>query len=121
MDDYEKQQTWILHCDGASCHLSRETQAALQALGIRTVVHPPYSPDMAPCDFFLLPFLKYEMRGIKFDTPEVLQTFLVEKLIAMGDITIERVFRSWITRLEFVIDSNGEYSSSLKTLYNMLF
>ena len=24
-------------------------------MGIKTVPHPPYSPDLAPCDFWLLP------------------------------------------------------------------
>ena len=26
-------------------------------MGIKTVPHPPYSPDLAPCDFWLLPKL----------------------------------------------------------------
>ena len=33
-------------------------------MGINTVRHPPYSPDLAPCDFWLFPKLKgccYEM------------------------------------------------------------
>ena len=24
-------------------------------MGIKTVLHPPYSPDLAPCDFWLFP------------------------------------------------------------------
>ena len=27
-------------------------------MGIKTVRHPPYSPDLAPCDFFLFPKLR---------------------------------------------------------------
>ena len=33
-------------------------------MGIKTVRHPPYSPDVAPCDFWLFPKLsgcRYEM------------------------------------------------------------
>ena len=27
-------------------------------MGIKTVLQPPYSPDLAPCDFWLFPKLK---------------------------------------------------------------
>ena len=27
-------------------------------MGINTVPHPPYSPDLAPCDFWLFPKLR---------------------------------------------------------------
>ena len=27
-------------------------------MGIKTVPHPPYSPDLAPCDFWLFPKLR---------------------------------------------------------------
>jgi hypothetical protein len=35
---------------------------------IECVPHPPYSPDLAPCDFFLFPRLKSELRGQGFDS-----------------------------------------------------
>ena len=33
-------------------------------MGIKTVRHPPYSPDLAPCDFCLSPKLK----GSRYET-----------------------------------------------------
>ena len=35
-------------------------------IGIKTVCHPPYSPDLASCDFWL--FLK--LRGCRYETIE---------------------------------------------------
>ena len=35
-------------------------------MGIKTVSHPPYSPDFAPCDFWLFPKLK----GCRYETIE---------------------------------------------------
>ena len=32
--------------------------------------HPPYSPDLAPNDFSLFPYVKNKMRGQRFSTPE---------------------------------------------------
>ena len=33
-------------------------------MGIKTVPHPPYSPDLAPCDFCLFP----KLRGSRYET-----------------------------------------------------
>ena len=38
----------------------------LTKMGIKTVPHPPYSPDLAPCDFCLFP----KLRGCHFETIE---------------------------------------------------
>ena len=35
-------------------------------MGIKTVSHPPYSPDLAPCDFWLFP----KPRGCRSETIE---------------------------------------------------
>jgi hypothetical protein len=32
------------------------------------IPHPPYSPDLAPCDFFLFPKMKFKLKGLRFDT-----------------------------------------------------
>ena len=38
----------------------------LTKMGIKTVPHPPYSPDLAPCDFWLFP----KLRGYRYETIE---------------------------------------------------
>ena len=35
-------------------------------MGIKTVPHPPYSPDLAHCDFCLFP----KLRGYRYETIE---------------------------------------------------
>jgi hypothetical protein len=37
------------------------------------IPHPPYSPDLAPCDFFLFPKMKLKLKGRRFDTTEEMQ------------------------------------------------
>jgi hypothetical protein len=37
------------------------------------IPHPPYSPNLAPCDFFLLPKMKLKLKGRRFDTNEEIQ------------------------------------------------
>jgi hypothetical protein len=37
------------------------------------IPHPLYSPDLAPCDFFLFPKTKLKLKGHRFDTIEEIQ------------------------------------------------
>jgi hypothetical protein len=48
---------------------------ALRALKFEVMKHPPYSPDLAPSDFYLLGPMKEHLRGPKFaDDNEVMDT-----------------------------------------------
>lgn len=55
----------LLH-DNAPIHTSRIVLAALHKAGFDILEHPPYSPDLAPSDYYLFPKLKKELRGKKF-------------------------------------------------------
>jgi hypothetical protein len=48
-----REQTWLLHHDNAPSHTSVLTQQFLAKNKIPVIPHPPYSPDLAPCEFFL--------------------------------------------------------------------
>ena len=39
-------------------------------MGIKTVPHPPYSPDLVHCDFWLFPKPKEKLRSCRYDTIE---------------------------------------------------
>ena len=41
----------LLHHDNAAPHKARLTQQFLEEQGITLLPHPPYSPDLAPCNF----------------------------------------------------------------------
>jgi hypothetical protein len=34
------------------------------------IPHPPYSPDLAPCDIFLFSKMKLKLKGRRFDAIE---------------------------------------------------
>ena len=46
---------WHFHQDNAPVHNSFLVTDYLTKMGIKTVPQPPYSPDVAPCDFWLFP------------------------------------------------------------------
>ena len=41
--------------------------------GMKPAQHPPYSPDLSPCDFFLFPRIKDSLRGIRSQSTEELK------------------------------------------------
>ncbi|UYV78080.1 hypothetical protein LAZ67_16000042 [Cordylochernes scorpioides] len=49
----------LLHHDNARPHTSAQTLDFLANSGVQLVTHPPYSPDLAPCDFFYIQKLIY--------------------------------------------------------------
>ncbi|KAL7724275.1 hypothetical protein ACLKA6_013699 [Drosophila palustris] len=60
----------LFHQDNAPCHKSMKTMAKLHELGFGLLPHPPYSPDLAPSDFFLFSDLKRMLAGKKFSADE---------------------------------------------------
>jgi hypothetical protein len=61
-----------MHHDNAPCHTSLVTRQFLADTKITVCPHPSYSPDLAPCDFWLFPKIKLTMKGSRFDTiPEI--------------------------------------------------
>lgn len=66
-------KNWILPNDSASAHMSLVTQF-LASNNMAVVLHLPYSPDLASCDFFLFPKLKIKMKSRRFVSVEDIQT-----------------------------------------------
>ena len=61
-----KSGQWHFHRDNAPVHNSILVTDYLTKMGINTVPHNPYSPDLAPCDFWLFP----KHRGCRYKTIE---------------------------------------------------
>ena len=57
----------FLH-DNAAAHGALATQKKLAYLGFQCLDHPPYSPDLVPSDYHLLPGLKKQLKGRHFSS-----------------------------------------------------
>ena len=57
----------LLH-DDAPAHKSARVQEYLKESGLDVLDHPPYSPDLFPCDFWLFPRLKEMLAGHRFES-----------------------------------------------------
>ena len=57
----------------------------LTKMGINTVPQPPYSPDFAPCDFWLFP----RLRGCRYETIEEMKEVVTK---VMDTLTQEDLY-----------------------------
>ena len=57
----------LLLQDNAPAHTSQVAMTAATECRFDFLPHPPYSPDMAPSDFYLFPKLKSYLRGTQYE------------------------------------------------------
>lgn len=67
----------LLH-DNAPPHKSLVAQAAIRECGFAQLHHPPYSPDLAPSDYFLFPNTKKYLKGKRFESAEEIMSSIWE-------------------------------------------
>ena len=64
----------FFHHDNASGHTSAIATAKLFDLRYEILPHPPFSPDLAPSDYFLFPNMKTWLGGKRFSSNEEIIT-----------------------------------------------
>jgi hypothetical protein len=73
---------------------------------------PPYSPDLAPSDFYLFGTVKNRLEQIQASDADDFFEQLTEILNSISPEELERVFAAWIDRIRQVSEGNGEYLTS---------
>lgn len=100
----------ILHQDNAPKHRAVETQTTITIqLGAEVFEHPPYSPDLAPCDFSLFPKLKVELKGHRFIGFHDFQTRALAVLHSFDASFYKNIFSQWVQRHEQCVEVRSAY------------
>jgi hypothetical protein len=73
------------------------------------IPQPPYSPDLAPGDFYLFGPVKNRLEKIQASDADDFFEQLEEILSSIAVEELERVFAAWIDRVRQVSEGNGEY------------
>jgi hypothetical protein len=97
-----------LHFDNASSHRAR-TSTAQAEHDFTLLPHPPYSPDLAPADFFLFGTLKKKLSGCVFKNQNDVERKLKELLPKISPEMLERTFHNWMDRCDKIREKGGEY------------
>ena len=100
---------WKLHRDNARPHTAKVVTEFLEERKIEIVPHPPYSPDLAPCDFHLYPTLKKNIKGRRFDSAQAALDAVQGILKRMSEEGFQGVYEKWQERWLKCIKLGGEY------------
>ncbi len=101
-------QEWFLHRDNAPVHTAATVKDYLTAKGIKTIRHPPYSPDLAPADFFLFPKVKSELAGLSL-TQGTFQKTWDGVVCKIAKNVFAAAFRRWMEQCEKSVRVGGNY------------
>ncbi|KAI6650118.1 Transposase [Oopsacas minuta] len=85
----------ILH-DNARPHKSLAVGQKIKDMGMHEVPHPPYSPDIAPCDFWLFRKLKDDLSGREFEDQLSLGRAIYRYLNVIAKDEYRKTFENWI-------------------------
>ncbi|CAK9803228.1 Histone-lysine N-methyltransferase SETMAR [Anthophora quadrimaculata] len=98
----------ILH-DNARPHVARTIVDHLQQFGWDIITHPPYSPDLEPNDYHLLPELKENLAGMRFSNDDEVKDEVLRFLNDMAASWYGMGIQKLLQRLQKCIDRNGDY------------
>jgi len=100
---------WILPHDNAPAHTSHLVQQFLAKHGTAQLQQAPYSPDLAPCDFFLFPRLKKGLKGHRFEATEDISRNSVKTLLDIPKEEFAKCFQQWQKRWAKCVAAEGNY------------
>jgi len=99
----------LLH-DNASVHKAKKAQTAIAECGFHEMNHPPYSPYLAPCDYFLFRHLKKHLRGRRFSSDTDVQADVTSWLEGKDSGFYLAEMLSLPAKWNKCIELNGGYS-----------
>ena len=73
-------------------HTVLSVQQFLTKGGMTPTPHPPYSPNLAPSDFFLFPWMKKVLKGKRFANVEEVKQKMAETLKKHQHSRVQKLF-----------------------------
>ena len=74
-------------------------------MGIKTVPYTPYSPDLAPCNFWLFP----KLRGCRYETIEEMKEAVTKVIDTLTQEDCHGDFQKLLGQYNKCIEAGGDY------------
>ena len=74
-------------------------------MNIKTVPHPPYSRDLAPCDFCLFP----KLIGCRYERIEEMKEVVTKVIVTLTQEDFHGVFQKFLERHKKCIAARGDH------------
>ena len=90
-------------------HKTKKVNEFLMKKQICVIDHPPYSSDLAPCDYFLSPKLKTAMKEAFYDDVPTIQAAVTQVLKNIPKNEFKKSMDKLLDLSKRCIDLNGSY------------
>ena len=100
-----KSGQWHFYQDNAPVHNSILVTDYLTYMGIKTVPHPPYCQDLAPCDFFL----SSKLRGCRYETIEEMKETVTTVINTLTQEDFHGACEKLLEQYSKCIAAGGDY------------
>jgi histone-lysine N-methyltransferase SETMAR len=88
-----------VYADNARPHTAKKVTEFLAGNGMKRASHPPYSLDLAPCDFYVFGYIKDRLAGASSEEPDQLLQAIDAIFQSIKKSTVECVSQKWMDRL----------------------
>ena len=100
---------WVLHHNNTPAHTEFSIRGFLAKKNIPLLLHPPYSPDLAPCDFYLFRKLKSNLKGHHFGTMENIKQIVTDEIHTLTENDFRYCCDQWKIRWKHCVTFQGSY------------
>lgn len=109
-----KKTSWVqlLH-DNAPVHTARIATASAKSNHMEIIPHPPYSPDLAPSDYYLFRHLKMDLKGKRFSSDEEIKSAVLEWFDSKPKSFFSEGIMCLNSKWENCVIAHGEYIEKL--------
>ena len=97
--ELRQDNAWLLHQDNAPAHNAMSICQFLAERNVTVLDHPPYSPDLAPGNFFLFPKLKEVIKGVRFLDMEAIKKAVTTELKRSPEESFQECMEAWQNRI----------------------
>lgn len=95
--------------DNCPAHTAKITQAKIKEMKWTKLVHPPYSPDLAPSDYYLFRNMKKELLNTRFDNNNDLKCKIMAYFDSKSTDWFYHGIEMFKDQLDLVIKNKGGY------------
>ena len=100
-----KSGQWHFHPGNAPVHNSILVTDYLIKMDVKTVPQPPFSPDLAPCDFWLFP----KLRSCRYETIEEMKEAVTKVNDTLTQEDLDGTFQKLLERYNKCIAARGDF------------
>ena len=103
-----KSGQWYFHYDNAPVHNSILVTDYFTKMGIKTIPHPPNSPDFAPCDLWLFP----KLRGCHYETIEEIKEAVTKVMDTLTQEDFHGTFQKLLEQYKCIAGGGDNFGGN---------